>query len=97
MQVRAKEKNFRFPYLFDEGQTVLAKYGATRTPHVYLLNKTAKGNQVAYIGAIDNNSQEPSAVTEKFLENALEALRKGEKPNPDFTKAIGCSIKVAQK
>ncbi|MGE5382647.1 MAG: thioredoxin family protein [Omnitrophica WOR_2 bacterium] len=97
MQIRAKEKKFRFPYLFDDGQTVLAKYGATRTPQVYLLNKTTKGNQVAYIGAIDNNSQEPTAVTEKFLENALDALRNGEKPNPDFTKAIGCSIKVAQK
>lgn len=97
MQVRAKEKKFTFPYLFDEGQKVLPLYGATRTPHVYLLNKTNTGNKVAYIGAIDNNHQDASAVTEKYLENAIEALRNNKQPEPNFTKAIGCTIKVAQK
>ena len=97
MQVRAKEKNFSFPYLFDDGQKVLPLYGATRTPHVYLLEKTAAGNKVAYIGAIDNNHQDASAVTEKYLENAIEALRNNKQPEPNFTKAIGCTIKIAQK
>lgn len=97
MQVRAKEKKFSFPYLFDEGQKVLPLYGATRTPHVYLLEKTSSGNKVAYIGAIDNNHQDASAVTEKYLENAVEALRNNKQPEPNFTKAIGCTIKVAQK
>lgn len=97
MQVRAKEKNFTFPYLFDEGQKVLPLYGATRTPHVYLLEKTSSGNKVAYIGAIDNNNQDASSVTEKYLENAVEALRNNKQPEPNFTKAIGCTIKVGQK
>ncbi|HLO91715.1 MAG TPA: thioredoxin family protein [Lentimicrobium sp.] len=97
MIVRAKEKNFTFPYLFDEGQKVLPLYGATRTPHVYLLEKTAKGNKVAYIGAIDDNHQDASAVKENYVENAIEALRSGKQPAINFTKAIGCSIKVAQK
>lgn len=97
MIVRAKEKGFTFPYLFDEGQKVLPLYGATRTPHVYLLEKTARGNKVAYIGAIDDNYQDASAVKDKYVENAIESLRSGKQPEPNFTKAIGCSIKVAQK
>lgn len=97
MIVRAKEKNFTFPYLFDDGQKVLPKYGATRTPHVYLLEKTTAGNKVAYIGAIDDNYQDASAVTEKYVENAIAALQNGKQPEPNFTKAIGCSIKIAQK
>ncbi len=96
MKIRAKEKNFTFPYLFDEGQKVLPKYGATKTPHVYLLEKTAQGNKVAYIGAIDDNYQDESAVKEKYVENAITALQSGKHPQPDFTKAIGCSIKVGK-
>jgi peroxiredoxin len=95
MIVRAKEKNFTFPYLIDKGQKIYPKYGAARTPHVFLLNREPKGLVVKYIGAIDNNSQDASAVTNKFLENAVNALLDGKEPNPAVTKAIGCSIKPA--
>ncbi|MDY0102584.1 MAG: thioredoxin family protein [Lentimicrobium sp.] len=97
MKKRAADKGFTFPYLFDEGQKVFPVYGATRTPHVYLLNKEKDGLKVAYIGAIDNNHQDASAVTEKYLENAINSLISGDKPSIDFTKAVGCSIKVATK
>ncbi|KAF0202250.1 MAG: Thiol-disulfide isomerase/thioredoxin protein [Bacteroidetes bacterium] len=97
MKKRAAEKEFTFPYLFDEGQKVFPVYGATRTPHIYLLNKEKDGLKVAYIGAIDNNHQDAAAVTEKYLENAVNALIKGNKPAVDFTKAVGCTIKVASK
>lgn len=93
MQVRAKEKGFTFPYLFDDGQKIFPKYGATRTPHVFILNKESNALKVAYIGAIDNNSHDATAVSEKYVENAVDALLKGEKPTLNFTKAIGCSIK----
>ena len=93
MQQRAKDKGFTFPYLFDDGQKIFPQYGATRTPHVFILNKENNELKVAYIGAIDNNSQNATAVTEKYVENAVEALLTGEKPSLDFTKAIGCSIK----
>jgi hypothetical protein len=76
---------------------VFPKYGATRTPHVYLLEKTDAGNKVAYIGAIDNNHQDSAAADVKFLEDAIEALRNDKQPDPNFTKAIGCTIKVAKK
>lgn len=93
MIVRAKDKKFPFPYLFDDGQNVYKKYGAKRTPHIYLLHKQNDKFVVKYIGTIDNNYKDASAVTEKFLANAIDALLKGELPNPDFTKAIGCTIK----
>ena len=94
MQERSKEKGFTFPYLFDDGQKVYPLYGATRTPHVYLLERRDEALFVAYIGAIDDNYRDASAVEEKFLENAILALLAGEKPDPDFTRAIGCTIKV---
>lgn len=93
MQERAKEKGFTFPYLFDEGQKVYPVYGATRTPHVFLLERQGNDLVVAYIGAIDDNHQDASAVEEKYLENAINALLAGKKPSPDFTRAIGCTIK----
>lgn len=90
MKVRAAEKGFNFPYLFDEGQKIYPQYGATKTPHVFLLDKN---RIVKYIGAIDDNVDDASQVKEKYLENAIAALERGEEPNPNVTKAIGCSIK----
>ncbi|AXT56230.1 thioredoxin family protein [Aquimarina sp. AD1] len=94
MKVRAKEKGFTFPYLFDDGQKIYPQYGATKTPHVYILEKTANGNVVRYIGAIDNNYKDASAADKKYAEDAINALLKGEKVPVETTKAIGCSIKA---
>ena len=91
MKVRAKEKGFAFPYLFDEGQKIYPQYGATKTPHAFLLDKN---RVVKYIGAIDDNVDSATDVKEKYLENAIAALEKGETPSPELTKAIGCTIKT---
>ena len=93
MIIRAKEKKYTFPYLFDETQEVYRKYGAKRTPHVYLLQKKGQDLVVQYIGAIDDNYQDASKVTTPYLANAIDALIAGKSPDPNFTKAIGCSIK----
>lgn len=92
MKVRAKEKGFSFPYLFDDGQKVYPKFGATKTPHTYIVSKSTM--KVEYIGALDNSSRNEDAVTEKYVENALETLLNGKKVEKTRTKAIGCSIKV---
>ena len=97
MKVRAQEKGFGFPYLFDEEQLIYPQYGATKTPHVYVLKNTKEGFSVAYIGAIDNNSRDVSAVTEKYLTNAIDDLLAGKSPRLTTTKAIGCSIKPKKK
>lgn len=93
MKKRAKEKDFTFAYLKDDTQEVYRTYGATRTPHIYVLTKSGDDLLVAYIGAIDDNYQDASAVKETYLASALDALLEGDQPDPSFTKAIGCSIK----
>jgi len=96
MQKKAKEAGFTFPYLFDESQTVYAKYGATKTPHVYLLQKENGKNVVKYIGAIDDNVRKAEAVTDRFLANAVNELIAGKEVSVTETKAIGCSVKQKQ-
>lgn len=93
MKVRAKEKGFKFPYLFDDGQQVYPKYGASRTPHVYVLNKEDNSLIVKYIGSIDDSARNEGAVKTKYVENAVDALIKGIPIETASTKAIGCSIK----
>ena len=95
MKVRAKEKGFTFPYLFDKGQKIYPQYGATKTPHVYILKKEKNKLKVAYIGAIDNNSRNAAAVTKKYAEDAIDALLVGKNPAKTTSRAIGCSIKTA--
>ena len=90
---RAKEKKFPFVYLHDATQETARTYGAVRTPHVYILSKNSGSYKVEYIGAIDNNSQEPEAVTERYVEKAIDELLKGQKVTTTDTKAIGCTIK----
>lgn len=94
MKARAKEKGFTFPYLMDKGQKIYPQYGATKTPHMYVLQKTKKGNVVKYIGAIDDNYQDANAVKVKYVEDAVDALLNGKDIEVKETKAIGCSIKV---
>ncbi|WP_294737019.1 thioredoxin family protein [uncultured Flavobacterium sp.] len=94
MQERAKDKGFTFPYLLDDGQKIYPQYGATKTPHVYLLQKTDEGNVVKYIGAIDDNYEDASNVEVKYVEDAVDALLEGKEVAVKETKAIGCSIKA---
>ena len=93
MQVRAKEKAFSFPYLFDDGQKIYPQYGATKTPHVFVLNKEKGKNVVRYIGAIDNNYADATDVSERYVEAAVDALLAGKEVKQTTTAAIGCSIK----
>lgn len=94
MKQRAAQKQFSFPYLLDKGQKVFPKYGATRTPHVFLLEKTTEGNLVRYIGTIDDNYSNPGAVETRYVEDAVDAMLSGKEITTKKTKAIGCSIKV---
>ena len=96
MQQRAKEKAFTFPYLFDEGQKIYPQYGATRTPHVFVLQKMEGKNYVRYIGAIDDNYADANDVSHKYVEDAVDALLSNKPVVQASTVAIGCSIK-AQK
>ncbi|WP_158858775.1 thioredoxin family protein [Lunatibacter salilacus] len=93
MKKRAKSKNFPFAYAYDETQEITKAYGATNTPQVYLVKKEGNDFIVKYIGAIDNNYQDASAVTKKYVEDAMEAVLTGGSVEEERTKAIGCTIK----
>jgi len=91
MQERATDKAFPFAYVFDAKQEIFPAYGATKTPHVFLLDKN---RVVQYIGAIDNNAQDAESVSSPYVEDAIAAVVAGKKPAVAMTKAIGCGIKV---
>lgn len=93
MQARAQEKGFEFSYLVDADQTIAKRFGAQKTPHVYLLDKNMK---IRYIGAIDDNVKDATAVTEKYVENAMNQILNGEKVTKTEAKAVGCTIKWAE-
>lgn len=90
MKVRHDEKGFPFPYCFDESQAVAKSFGALCTPHCFVFDIE---RNLRYKGRIDDNWQDPSAVTERNLRDALEALVHGKEPPAHEVNAIGCSIK----
>lgn len=94
MQQRAREKGFTFPYLLDEGQKIYPQYGASKTPEVYILQKETDGLRVKYTGAVDDSSRDPNAVTEKYVEIAVNELFAGKPVTVSQTRAIGCAIKA---
>ncbi|MBP9883753.1 MAG: hypothetical protein KBF32_10140, partial [Chitinophagales bacterium] len=60
---------------------------------VYVLTKTEKGYDVAYIGAIDDNTEDAGKVQHKYVEEAVNALLEGKAVSTQETKAVGCTIK----
>ena len=93
MKKHAKKNGYEFEYLYDESQDVAKTYGATNTPHVYLLSKNEGKLKVEYVGAIDNNADNGSSADKKYVVDALNKLIKGEQPLVTSTKAVGCGIK----
>jgi peroxiredoxin len=89
----AKRKDYDFPYLIDESQNVAKSFGATNTPHVFVLKNENGTFKVAYIGAIDDNPRDASSATKKYVEDAVEALLNSKSISTPKTRAIGCGIK----
>jgi peroxiredoxin len=90
---RAAEKSFPFVYLSDDDQSIAKAYGATKTPHVYVVSKKDGKLKVEYIGAIDDNAKTAEEVTENYVADAVDALLAGKKVSKKEAKAVGCSIK----
>ncbi len=89
MKIRAKEKHFTFPYLFDETQAIAKAYCAQVTPEVFLFNSEHK---LVYHGNVDNNMEKPAEATPHFG-NAMHAVLAGKEAPVKQTGAFGCSIK----
>ncbi|MDR7520392.1 MAG: thioredoxin family protein [Armatimonadota bacterium] len=90
MQARAREKAYPFPYLFDESQEIARRFGATRTPEVFLFDRD---RILRYHGAPDDNYEDPAAVTAPYLRDAIDALLAGREPAVTATPPRGCTIK----
>ena len=94
MKIRAKDRGFRFPYLYDgENQKVSQAYGPVATPHVFVFDRQRK---LRFVGRIDG-SENPQEATSHETRDAIEALLAG-KPVPVATTMVfGCSIKWSDK
>ncbi len=92
----AKERNYSFPYLDDASQKITREYGATNTPHVFVLEKVNGKLVVRYTGAIDDNADDATQVTKHYVGDAVNALIAGQPVTVAHTKAIGCGIKMKQ-
>jgi peroxiredoxin len=88
MKERAKEKGFEFAYLYDPSQAIGRAFGATVTPHAFVLDGD---RQVAYIGAIDDSMKAEDAK-EHYVRDALDAILAGEAVKTSTTKPAGCGI-----
>lgn len=90
MKARAEKNGYGFTYAMDADHKLADAYGATRTPHVYLMDKT---NTLVYVGAIDDNSRNAAAVEKRYLSDALSQVGKGHVVTTTTSRALGCTIK----
>lgn len=94
MVEHAQEAGYpQIPYLIDRESELANAMGAKTTPHVYLFN----GDKIlVYRGSIDDKFENKNKKASRhFLQQALQALRKGNPIDPATTRQIGCSIKRA--
>ncbi|MEP7377883.1 MAG: redoxin family protein [Chitinophagaceae bacterium] len=95
MKLRAKERGYNFPYLYDgETQSVAKAYGPVATPHIFIFDKERK---LAYQGRIDDMENPAKTPTNLDARNAIEALVAKQPVPVTSTKVFGCSVKWAEK
>jgi peroxiredoxin len=93
MQLRAAERGFKFPYLYDgDTQQVSLAYGVVATPQVFLFDADRK---LRYVGRIDDS--DVKAVTSHDTRNAIDALLAGKPVPVEKTRTFGCSTKWSEK
>jgi peroxiredoxin len=90
MKRRAKERGYRFPYLYDEDQSVARAFDAVATPDLYIFDKSRR---LAYHGRLDDSPRDATKVQRRELREAVDALLAGERPDARQNPSIGCSIK----
>jgi peroxiredoxin len=95
MKIRAKDKGYNFPYLYDgDKQEVSKAYGPMTTPHVFVFDGERK---LRFVGRVDDNERQPDKVASQDTRNAIEALLAGKPVPVEKTKTVGCSIKWSDK
>jgi len=90
MKEYAKEQGYKFNYVVDQNSVMADAFGATRTPELFLFDKTGK---LVYHGAIDDNANGPDKVTRQHARIAMEEMVAGKAVSTSQTKFVGCGIK----
>jgi len=94
MQARSKMLGLKFPYVVDATSDMARAFGATRTPEAFLFDSSGK---LVYHGTVDDNARDQSAVKERWLQDAVDAVIAGKEVPTAETKAFGCGIKFREK
>jgi thioredoxin-related protein len=94
MKAYAKGQGYTFSYVLDKNSKLANAFGATRTPHCFLFDKTGK---LVYRGAIDDNIKDPNDAKEHYLKDAVAAIAGGKPVKTNSTKSVGCSIKRVEE
>lgn len=87
------QSGMNMSYLIDAGQAWSKVFGITKIPEVIVLTPGENGLQISYRGAIDNNPQSETAVSERHLERALNQILRGEGTTPAQVRAVGCNVR----
>jgi peroxiredoxin len=95
MKIRAKQKGYNFPYLYDGAtQSVSKTYGPVATPHIFVFDNERKLSYQGRIDDMENPAKTPASLDAR---NAIEALLNNQEVAVSTTKVFGCSIKWAEK
>jgi thioredoxin-related protein len=94
MKQYAKVQGYSFSYVLDKNSQLANAFGATRTPHCFLFDKSGK---LVYRGAIDDNIKDPNDAKEHYLKDAVVAAATGKPIKTNSTKSVGCSIKRVEE
>jgi len=87
-----KEYGIEYPILLDESGKVGKLYGATNTPHMFVIGRAG---EIVYAGAIDNDPSPTRFGDVNYVRRALEQYLAGETVDTPVTKAYGCTVKYA--
>jgi thioredoxin-related protein len=94
MKTYAKVQGYTFNYVLDKNSQLANAFGATRTPHCFLFDKSGK---LVYRGAIDDNIKDPNDAKEHYLKDAIASVAAGKPVKVNSTKSVGCSIKRVEE
>lgn len=86
------ERDLDFPVLRDAGNEIADEYGATTTPHAFVVDREGI---LRFRGHVDDRSWEQKTTTTDYLTAVVEALLAGEEPPVTEQPAYGCAINRA--
>jgi thioredoxin-related protein len=93
MRSHVDATDLNMSYLMDVEQAWAKTFKITKIPEIVIITPNAGSPSIVYRGAIDNNAQVESSVTEKYVERAINQVLKGEKPSPEQVRAVGCNVR----